>query len=62
MPGVARHCFSNENIIAMSYGHAAMMVVVDLTLGIIPCFIAGATTLPLRLKIIVAVLLAFGSL
>ncbi|ESZ92746.1 hypothetical protein SBOR_6858 [Sclerotinia borealis F-4128] len=56
------HCLVPTTIAAVAYGHAALSVLTDLTLGIIPAFIVADLQITTRTKTAVAMTLALGSI
>ncbi|KAI9648161.1 hypothetical protein NHQ30_002793 [Ciborinia camelliae] len=56
------HCAKAEVIAGLAYGHGAVSVMTDLTLGIIPAFIVVDLQINTRTKVAVAMTLALGSI
>ncbi|KAF7853069.1 hypothetical protein EAF04_010808 [Stromatinia cepivora] len=55
-------CLDRSTIATVAYGHAALSVLTDLTLGIIPAFIVADLQITARTKTAVAMTLALGSI
>ncbi|TGO24703.1 hypothetical protein BPAE_0096g00080 [Botrytis paeoniae] len=56
------HCLDPSMIAGMAYGHGAVNVLTDFTLGIIPAFIVADLQITTRTKAAVAMTLALGSI
>ncbi|KAG4027442.1 hypothetical protein MFRU_030g00780 [Monilinia fructicola] len=56
------HCIQANAVAALAYGHAALSVLTDITLGIIPAFVVADLQITTRTKTAVAITLALGSI
>lgn len=56
------HCIQANAVAALAYGHAALSVLTDITLGIIPAFVVADLQITTRTKTAVAITLALGSM